>query len=194
MKIHTTLKIFGILSLFIILGLETSYAQLAKVHGQVIDKEGKAAIGATVKLLRGGAPLAGDLTGEDGKYEIAKIDPGSYILEVYDGERKAYYSITLSHGETQPMQLDMAIAYEEGAESGPSFGTNAKGFTVYPDDKELFTVDPIDPFVITRQELKTCQKGCRHSITWGVGYMDLTQLKLHNVLVQSKLLSQKRII
>lgn len=163
MKIHTTLKILGALALFIILGLGSGHAQLAKVHGQVIDKEGKAAIGATVKLMRGEAPVSGDLTDEKGKYEIAKIDPGSYILEVNDGERKAYYTITLSPGETQPMQLDMAIAYEEGAESGPSWGTNSKGITVYPEDKELFTVDPITPWVIDRVQLQK-RAGTRGSL------------------------------
>lgn len=173
MKIHTTLKILGILTLFIILGLETSYAQLAKVHGQVIDKEGKAAIGATVKLLRGKAPIAGAISDQNGKYEIAKIDPGSYFLEVFDGERKAHYSITLTHGETQPMRLDMAIAYEAGAEGGHGFGTNVDGIRIYPEDKELFTVDPIDPWVITKTELgkRAGTRGNIEDIAAGAGGM-----------------------
>jgi hypothetical protein len=171
MKIYTTLKILGVFALFIILGIDSGHAQLAKVHGQVIDKDGKAAVGASVKLLRGGAPIAGDLTDDKGKYEIAKIDPGSYILEVYDGERKAHYSLTLSHGETQPMQLDMAIAYEEGAEAGPAFGTNVKGFFVYPADKEIFSVDPINPWVITKLELKTraATRGSLEDLAAGAG-------------------------
>ncbi|MEM1000571.1 MAG: carboxypeptidase regulatory-like domain-containing protein [Bacteroidota bacterium] len=153
MKIISYSKILATALFFIGISLDTQ-AQLGKIFGNVTGKDGEKAVGATVQLQRDGAPVGGIITGKDGKFEFARLDPGQYTLKVTDENRKfRVETINVGPGETKLSLVDMAMAYAGGEGEGSVFGTEVQGVQIYGETTELFTVDPINPYVITGPEI-----------------------------------------
>jgi hypothetical protein len=154
MKTSSILKIASALIFFIVISV-TAEAQLGKIYGHVDGKDGDKAVGATVQLQRDGAPMGGVITQADGKFEFARLEPGRYTIKITDENTKtSYRTINLSPGESRLALIDMALAYEDGEGGSSPWSTDVDGIVVYGGETtELFTVDPLNPYVITGDEI-----------------------------------------
>jgi hypothetical protein len=124
--------------------------QLGKVHGTAT--EGSETLpGYSVRLRSSGAEIRRGMTDTQGKYEFALLPAGSYEVEIEENEVFYRRAFTVAPGETCPLKIDIetATAYDkEGNRIYRSTGTQITG-EVTP----LFTVDPIQPQVVTGEEL-----------------------------------------
>lgn len=141
MKLNRTIKTLGLMLAAVCFSLSASHAQLGKVKGKVTNGDENLA-GAQVVLFGESSAPKGAIADGDGKFEIAKVDPGSYNVEVtymVAGKMtKREFKVKVGPGETKHSNLDMGVEIAT---------------TVIRPDEELFTVDPLDPFTLTGPEL-----------------------------------------
>ncbi|MEY3443639.1 MAG: hypothetical protein RLZZ519_1920 [Bacteroidota bacterium] len=122
-------------------------AQLGKVSG-IVKKEGKPLAAEKVLLYgEGGGFISGTLTDEDGKYEFAMLESGDYTIEVKTAESSTSFELTLSPGETKPMDLAMNAGVREfKIDGGIIKGERA--------NKQLFTLDPMNPQTVSGADIR----------------------------------------
>ncbi|MEM7040344.1 MAG: TonB-dependent receptor [Bacteroidota bacterium] len=149
MTLNKSFKVLGLAALALICSLQFAVAQQGKVYGKVLDENGEIAVGATVYLKRGPTIVSGANVKTDGRYEIAKIDPGTYELEVKLGDDTKIYPLVIGPGEYEPMDLNL-LADDGGAKQYRADGVVIEA---HMGRAPLFTVDPVAPKVISRVEL-----------------------------------------
>lgn len=135
----------------LLMGLSLSgFSQLGKIHGVVSNGVEKVE-GATVKLYKDNAPTGkGVITGADGKYEFALLDPGKYSVQIIIGEESTDNFAEVSPGESQKLNFDMAIVETEaeGGSTGIVYIQEYKG-----EGGELFSTDPITFKTYSKDEI-----------------------------------------
>lgn len=131
-------KSLGVLLLLLLLGAPLANAQLGKIFGKVVDGEESMPY-TRVELRDGASILSRTMSDSTGKYEIAKVEPGQYSLLVISGDLEQEFGVRVGVGETVIKDLRL----------------NAIGTVRIVDyEKQLFTIDPSDPIVVTRRELR----------------------------------------
>ena len=88
--------------------LQPLAAQDRTVQGRVRDEEGAAVYGATVALLRGGAPVLGSNTDRLGSFRIFGVAPGPYTVRV-QGLGYSEVSEEIVVGPTETVELDLRL-------------------------------------------------------------------------------------
>lgn len=126
-------------------------AQLGKIHGTI--KQGGVSIpSAKVSLYNNGQFTGkGLLTDLAGNYEFALLDPGTYTIVVTVGGTEFSQSVSLSPGETQPMNIALVAPSRDPDNDLPSDkGTEIP--TIDITDAIVFDVDR-DVRTIDRKEI-----------------------------------------
>ncbi len=87
------LKLLGLFAIMVIT-YASAFAQTGAIKGRVLDDQGQPAIGAAVKIYKGGAYVKGTVIMDvDGNFILKFLDPGSYDVEItYIGMRP--YKVT----------------------------------------------------------------------------------------------------
>ncbi len=134
----------------LLLGLSLSgFSQLGKIHGTVKNGDEKV-VGATVSLLKDNAPTGkGVITGDDGKYEFAMLDPGTYSVKISFDDVSTDNIAEVTPGGSHRLSFDLAIVETE-AEGG---STDVVYIQEYRQKKEIFTVDPITITTYSKEDI-----------------------------------------
>lgn len=146
MKMHRKFSLTAALLAILMVCSLGAMAQLGKVSG-VLKKEGKPQVNEKVLLYAEGGFVAGTITDEEGKYQFAMLEAGDYTIEVKTVENSSSFELTLSPGETKPMDLVLA----EGLREFKIDGGTIKDQT---GKKQLFTLDPMNPQTVSAAEIK----------------------------------------
>ena len=121
----------------------SGWAQLGKIHGTL--KNGKEVMPyEKVELWRDGRTTGkGTLTDENGKFEFAMLDAGSYSIKVNTTSGTVVQNVNLESGESEPIICQVSRDEENGPE------TRVKGLEFLGSSKEVFSVDPKITFTMT---------------------------------------------
>lgn len=135
---NQTIKIITALLLGVFFTATGAHAQLGKVYGKIMD--GDETLPLTRVELRDGETIL-QVAGSDmdGNYEIARIEPGQYQLVVISGNVEQPFGLLISPGGTEIKNLVLG---------------SLKTVKMWGSVKPLFTVEPSDPVVVTRQEIR----------------------------------------
>ena len=110
MSPHTRLIIASMLTLF--LAPTALMAQSASITGQVVDSTGAAIPGISVRIEpASGGPARSVTTGEDGRFSVAAVSPGAYVLSVaHTGHAEWKEVLDVAEGQTSVLTVRLQPA------------------------------------------------------------------------------------
>ncbi len=147
MKTHKKFSLTAALLAILMVCSLGAMAQLGKIHG-TIKQGGISMPSAKVSLYNNGQFTGkGLITDEAGNYEFAMLDPGTYTIVVSVGGTEFSQSVSLSPGESQPMNIALVTPSRDDdadAEGGKSTEIPTVDITdalVFDVDRNVRTID-----------------------------------------------------
>jgi len=99
-----------VVAMFLAVSVKAQFT--SNVQGFVLDPSGAVLVGATVSLRNSDTGVQKVMkTGDSGNYRFSSLPPGDYVISAEAGGfKKAEVSFTLSTGETQGIDVHLAVA------------------------------------------------------------------------------------
>ena len=133
-------------SLIAVLLAASATVSAGPLRGSVTDTQGKVVVGASVSVLTGDrAPVASTTTDGDGRFVIADLPTGSYLVVVTKGafeEKRAAVSVVAGNTQTVSMTLRVAPLTDSVSVTASRGGVETVGMTGQP--VNVITEEEID--------------------------------------------------
>lgn len=146
---------------WLMLGMGTAlFAQTATLTGTVRGAEGEALIGASISLE---TVSKGAITGDDGRYRIDGLSPGTYRIEAtYVGFEGITQEVTLNAGETAEVNFELPSAVYYTDQVVISGSKRPEKITESPSTIVTVGAQAIEEYAGNPAELLARQKGVEY--------------------------------